>query len=365
MFGKRFSVFISSTFEDLRDERQAVQDAIISAGDFPVQMENFPAADEDQLDFIYSLIDQCDYYVLIIGGRYGSIGPDGLSYTEKEYRYAKERKIPILVMLHGDQGNIPASKLEGTDLGRKKLEAFIESVSDGRLRARWTSTGELKHAVRDALDHAKATRPATGWVRTPVVASEDILRELNEVRKENDVLRASMTALSVEFEIPKLPAANVETEIQLLPLTRTNRNSVQSATPAKVVATWSDVFPLFFDFLRWSFNEYEGTYYVDDESSVVSIGSALAGELSDFNVSGFYEISVGTLRKLEGYFIESGLMLEQGPSPFSEIGRKIARRNRIIGTQQSVRLVSGKVSVLEQEKGGYGAINDMDAEIPF
>lgn len=69
---KRYQVLISLTFRDLREERRAVQDVIISTGDFPVQMESFPSADEDQFDFIKSLIDKGDYYVHIIAGRYGS-----------------------------------------------------------------------------------------------------------------------------------------------------------------------------------------------------------------------------------------------------------------------------------------------------
>lgn len=83
MYDRRYSVFISSTFEDLRDERRAVQDAVISAGDFPVQMESFPASDIDQFEFIKSLIDKCDYYVLILAGRYGAPANDGISFTEK------------------------------------------------------------------------------------------------------------------------------------------------------------------------------------------------------------------------------------------------------------------------------------------
>jgi hypothetical protein len=101
MHDKRYSVFISSTFEDLKDERRAVQDTVISAGDFPVQMEYFPATDEAAFDLIKSLLDKCDYYILIIGGRYGSLDSDGLSYTHKEFRYAVSKNIPVIVMLNG------------------------------------------------------------------------------------------------------------------------------------------------------------------------------------------------------------------------------------------------------------------------
>jgi nucleoside 2-deoxyribosyltransferase len=162
---KRYTVFISSTFVDLKDERRAVQDAIISSGDFPYQMESFPASDEEQFNFIKALIDKCDYYVLIIAGRYGAVAEDGKSYTEKEFDYAVENGIPVLAMIHEDRGSISTDKSEKDDAGRAALDEFIKKVETGRLRKGWKTTDGLKLAVREALDNAKLTRPATGWVR--------------------------------------------------------------------------------------------------------------------------------------------------------------------------------------------------------
>ena len=49
---------------------------------------------------IKQVIDLCDYYVLIIGARYGSLNETtGLSYTEMEYDYAVSKNIPVLVFL--------------------------------------------------------------------------------------------------------------------------------------------------------------------------------------------------------------------------------------------------------------------------
>ena len=47
----------------------------------PSGIELFPAADEEQWDFIKKVIDECDYYLLLIGGRYSSLSPEGISYT--------------------------------------------------------------------------------------------------------------------------------------------------------------------------------------------------------------------------------------------------------------------------------------------
>lgn len=144
----KYSVFISSTFENLREERRAVQDTVIEAGDFPVQMESFPASDDAAFDLITTLLDQCDYCVLIIGGRYGAIADDG----HKEYRYAVERQIPVLVMLHGQRGQIPSDKTERTDTGKRLLEEFIEEVSATKTRKTWASVAEPAgaHDVGDA-----------------------------------------------------------------------------------------------------------------------------------------------------------------------------------------------------------------------
>ena len=68
----------------------------------PSGMELFPAANDSQWELIKGVIDDCDYYVVIIAGRYGTMGPNGVSCTEMEYRYAVEKDKPVVAFLHGD-----------------------------------------------------------------------------------------------------------------------------------------------------------------------------------------------------------------------------------------------------------------------
>lgn len=71
----------------------------------PAGMELFQASNENQWNLIKEVIDMCNYYIVIIGGRYGSIHPENqVSYTEKEYRYALEQNKPILGFIHKDPG---------------------------------------------------------------------------------------------------------------------------------------------------------------------------------------------------------------------------------------------------------------------
>ena len=83
---KKYQVFISSTYIDLVEARKKVRDAILSMYHFPVGMEFFGAANEEQWQIISETIDSSDYYVLIVGQRYGSVIPEGhhnagISYT--------------------------------------------------------------------------------------------------------------------------------------------------------------------------------------------------------------------------------------------------------------------------------------------
>ncbi len=109
---KRYQVFISSTFEDLKEERQAVLKGILELDHMPAGMELFPASDDVAWQLICDVIDASDYYVLIIGGRYGSLDEAGIGYTEKEYDYALSKKKSVIPLLHQNPDNLPRGKTE-------------------------------------------------------------------------------------------------------------------------------------------------------------------------------------------------------------------------------------------------------------
>ncbi len=93
---KRYQVFVSSTYADLKEERRAVIQTVIELNCIPAGMELFPAADEEQLAFIKRVIDDCDYYLLIIGGRYGSVDETGISAAVGWVRADKAANVQVL-----------------------------------------------------------------------------------------------------------------------------------------------------------------------------------------------------------------------------------------------------------------------------
>src|SRR5882724_9833254 len=109
---KRYQIFVSSTFTDLRAERQAAVEAILKAGHIPAGMELFVAGDVSQLEVIKKWIGESDIYMLILGTRYGSIEPkSGKSYTQIEYEFALEIGKPFFALII-DEGEMQ-ERLQG------------------------------------------------------------------------------------------------------------------------------------------------------------------------------------------------------------------------------------------------------------
>lgn len=198
---KKYQVFVSSTYQDLIEERQKVIEALISKNCFPVGMEYFPAANEEQFAVIKKLIDRCDYYILILGGRYGSIEPNtGKSYTQLEYEYALENNIPIAAFYHNNIGKLTSDKVEKTEEGLTKLQNF-KTLIQNKLCKPWSESYELAFKVNSTLDFMFENYPRTGWVKADEISSAEANKELIALRKENDLLKSKISALS--SQVPK------------------------------------------------------------------------------------------------------------------------------------------------------------------
>lgn len=177
---KIYQIFVSSTFEDLKMERQEVMAAVVSTGNVPIGMEYFPAGNASPFEYIKQQIDGADYYILIVAGKYGSINDKtGISYTEMEFDYAVSKGIPIAVLLYKDIEQLKGVQLENTDTRRGKLETFRRKASQGRMVALWEDAKDLKLKVKEAIDNLIKNSPRTGWIRADqaVVDQQESLDE--------------------------------------------------------------------------------------------------------------------------------------------------------------------------------------------
>lgn len=179
---KRYQVFVSSTFTDLKDERQGVLKAILELDHMPAGMELFPATDASAWQLIKDVIDASDYYVLIVGGRYGSLDETGIGYTEKEYDHAIATKKPVVPLLHEKPDNLPRDKTETDAAAWKRLTAFREKVEKRHTCVYWKNAEDLKSKLIVGLTAIIKRQPMVGWVRADEVPTGATLVEVLTLR---------------------------------------------------------------------------------------------------------------------------------------------------------------------------------------
>lgn len=186
----KYQIFVSSTYDDLKDERAQVIKAILEMGHIPVGMEMFSAADEEQWKIITRQIDETDYYVVIARHRYGSM-TGGVSYTEKEYDYAAAKGIPILGFVV-DPLVEPLAKHIDTEEEKIAALAKFKSKIKQRPVGFWKTADDLHGKVSIALMKTFNTTPRTGWSRATTVAGLEVIQELSRLSRENAELRAQL-----------------------------------------------------------------------------------------------------------------------------------------------------------------------------
>ncbi|KMY52538.1 hypothetical protein AC623_20600 [Bacillus sp. FJAT-27231] len=189
---KKYQVFISSTYIDLKEARRKVLETILDLQQFPAGMEVFPAGDDDQWTHIRSVIDKSDYYVLILGHRYGSLAPDGIGYTEKEYDYAREKGIPVLAFIRDRDVATQTFERESSAEIQEKLDKFVDKAKANKLCRFWSNPEDLANKVSTSLATSFSTHPRVGWVRGDQAASPKVAEELAVLNKENRALQAEL-----------------------------------------------------------------------------------------------------------------------------------------------------------------------------
>ena len=189
MKDKKYQVFISSTYTDLIEERKKILEVLLMADCIPAGMEAFVATDNEQFEVIKKVIDLCDYYVLIIGQRYGSINEaTGISYTEMEYEYAKQQGVPVLVFAIDSSVELPEEKRETDSNKIEKLKRFRANALNNRLASMWKDGGDLAGKVAISIMQAKKQIERPGWQRAVDYDEASLRKQIMEQSEENKTL---------------------------------------------------------------------------------------------------------------------------------------------------------------------------------
>lgn len=194
---KKLQIFISSTFSDLQTERQSAVEAVLRAGHIPAGMELFSAGNESQLEIIKRWIDESDVYMLILGGRYGSIEKaTDLSYTEIEYQYALQKNKPVFAIVASESLLKAKVKKFGVEvMERKNVEKYdvFKELVLSKICRHFSDNNEIKLAILESILDIQSRFNLNGWVRfeeMPDISA--LLSQLSTLQDDNNRLKKEM-----------------------------------------------------------------------------------------------------------------------------------------------------------------------------
>jgi hypothetical protein len=200
MLKRKLQVFISSTFTDLIHERQAAVAAVLKAGHIPAGMELFTAGDKSQWDTITRWIDESDVYMLILGGRYGSIEPSSRkSYTELEYDYAVQTGKPLFSVVIKEDALELKIRAHGTSMMEKEFQVSLTNFRKKVLSSISSFFGDEKDvrlAVHESLAEFRDSPNVRGWISAAYVEDPKPLHDeigqlrvaLDTIKREKEIL---------------------------------------------------------------------------------------------------------------------------------------------------------------------------------
>ncbi|KPA14107.1 signal transduction protein [Candidatus Magnetomorum sp. HK-1] len=180
-------VYISSTYEDLKDCRKEVYHTLCKLGHQVIAMENYVATDERPLDKCLKDVSSCDIYIGIFAWRYGFV-PKGHEHaiTEQEYRQAVKTKKRMLIFILDDKASWPMNLV---DENRSKIMALRNELLDGYITGLFKDKLDLANAVSVSITQLEKDKNVK-IQKTREEIHQDNLKSsyLNHLIKKNETL---------------------------------------------------------------------------------------------------------------------------------------------------------------------------------
>jgi formylglycine-generating enzyme required for sulfatase activity len=152
-------IYISSTYEDLKEERKAAAQAVRSMGHIAIGMEDYVASDSRPVDKCLDDVRSCDVYMGIFAWRYGFI-PNGYdkSITHLEYEAAGNAGIPRLIFLLKSSAPWPRDKME-KGKGAEKIEKLRNELRENHTVNFFANADQLGGKIAIGLKDIESSIP--------------------------------------------------------------------------------------------------------------------------------------------------------------------------------------------------------------
>jgi hypothetical protein len=198
-------IYISSTYEDLKDYRHAVADVLRNCGYNVDAMEKYAARDDRPKAACEADASNCDIYIGIFAWKYGYVPPDseGRSITELEYLAAGKAHKPRLIFLLADEAPWPSTLRDSEqhpDEGGRQIRNLRKRLKEETWPGFFKSPDELSKQVLISLFQAETTKQVENFSVLEEIKSVDYLGPsyLSNIQERFSHLR------SVEFVAVRL-----------------------------------------------------------------------------------------------------------------------------------------------------------------
>lgn len=155
---KKYQIFISSTYMDLREIRSIAYSTILEMGHIPVGLDIFQVSDDYSTEkYVSKYIDSSQIIIIIIGDRYGSISKSGKSFVEEEYLYSvsKNKKVLFFINSHHRKVDDP------------NYQKFVNSILEKNLVVFWDNKDDFKIKLMSNISQVLTNYPpSTYWAKT-------------------------------------------------------------------------------------------------------------------------------------------------------------------------------------------------------
>ena len=172
---KVYQVFLSATYLDLIEARRQVYEVLPELYCLPITFRDHGNGGErSQWQQVRARIDACDYVLLLLGSRYGTLTASGVSRTHQEIVYAQHKQKPVLVLMHENPAQRPSAGQEATPEGRLRFQEFRATMARGMV-VTWNEVDDLATTLRVAMSQLIQAKPARGFL--PAVPQDEGLKD--------------------------------------------------------------------------------------------------------------------------------------------------------------------------------------------
>ncbi len=185
---KKYQVFVSSTYKDLKVERAEVVKALLELQCIPRAMEYFTASPSSPISLIQGIIEKCDYYIVIVGKNYGREVNSGISFTRREYEYALKFDVPVLAFVQREVAEGAVENISEEE--ERKLKEFIIELKSHTFRE-WSNPDELAANVTRGLVQIMQDNPRIGLIPANSMTPEhlELMAKMGEVNRQLELYK--------------------------------------------------------------------------------------------------------------------------------------------------------------------------------